>query len=283
MKKNLSIILILWIVALAAGTAQAFTFNDVNIWAGSGSNSAGLVIHWSAPEVYNNTSMPAPIADISVAWGYKFDGTANAETMMLALAAADPRLYLLAGGQPGLGMAILGIGYDLNNNGVFGLSDGSTTYTAADFANGILADQPYGDADTLLPTDPGDLYWGGWYGPNWELWHEQGGNGGFTSAPDRGSDLYWTGSFFSGSHGEWDFSGLGITSLSLEDGSWVGWSVAAGGLDMGDPMGEGTLAWMNHKQAPGEPLAAPVPITGAVWLLGSGLLRLIGICRRCAS
>jgi hypothetical protein len=278
MKKLLGIILISTAVLIAAGTAQAsFTFDDMDVWAGSGSNSAGLVVHWSSPEVFNNTSMPAPVADASYAWGYRFEGTPNAEDMMVALAAADPRLYLFAGGQAGLGMAILGMGYDLDNDAAFGLSDGATTYTATDFTGGIIDNQSYNAGDTFLPTDSGDLYWGGWYGPNWELWHEQGGNGGFNSAPDRGSDTYWTGSFFGGSHGECDFSGVGISSLSLEDGSWVGWSVAAAGLEFGTPAGD---LWASNKQAPIEPIAAPVPIPAAVWLLGSGLLGLVGIRKR---
>ena len=281
MKKIYRPFLILSIVLLTAGAARAdFNFTDMDFWTGSGANQAGMVIHWSSPEVFNNTSMPAPAADVSLAWGYRFDEASNAEDMMVALAAADPNLYLFAGGQPGLGMAILGIGYDYDGDGVFGLSDGTTTYTAADFANGIIADQAYGDADVFTPTDSGDLYWGGWYGPNWELWHEAGGGGGFVTAPDRGSETYWSGDGWAGSHGEWDFSGVGISSLSLEDGSWIGWSVAAAGLDFANS--EAMSAWMNNKQAPVEPIAAtaPVPIPGAVWMLGSGLIGLIGLGKR---
>jgi hypothetical protein len=278
-KKIILFVCICFCICVTNGTAFAtFSFDDVDFWAGNGENQAGLVVHWSSPEVFNNTSMPASVEDVSYAWGYQFDGTATAEDMMVALAAADPNLYVFAGGQAGLGMAIFGIGYDYDGDGEFGLSDGSTTYTAADFTNGIIDNQAYGDADTFLPTDSGDLYWSGWYGPNWELWHEQDGNGGFTDAPDRGTDTYWTGDGWSGSHGEWDFSGVGISSLSLEDSSWVGWSVAAAGLDFANP--EAMSAWMDNKQAPAEPIAAPVPVPAAVWLLGSGLLGLVGIRRK---
>lgn len=283
MKKFL-ISFVLTAVMLSPFTAGAASFNDIDTWAGSGGNSAAMVVHWSAPEVFNKTSMPAPVADVSMAWGFRFDGEASAEDMMQAVAAADPRLYLFTGGQPGLGMAILGIGYDLDGDGQFGLSNGATTYTDSDFANGILADRAYTDGDAFMPTDSGDLYWGGWYGANWELWHEQGGNGGFANMPERGGDDYFTpdpGSFgFSGSHGDWAFSGMGISGISLEDGSWIGWSVAAGGLDMENFGGEGTQAYLNNKQAPKSFAASPVPVPGTLGLLAAGLAGLTAACRR---
>ena len=283
--KRKPIILIAAIVLCIAPAAQAFySFSDIETWAGSGSNSAGMIVHWSSPEVFNlaysggqNTPMPAPIADLSMGWGYNFDGSATGWDMMTAIAAADPRLYVVGGSG-----TVQGIGYDLDGDGLFGISNGTSTYTQADFTNGVLGGLSY-NVDDLVPTDSGDLYWGGWLGPNWELWHEQGGNGGFTSvAPDRGGDTYWTGDEWgwAGTHGEWDFAEVGILSISLEDGSWVGWSVAAGGLDYGSPTDPGTIAWTEHKQAPMAPETSPVPVPAAVWLLGSGLIGLAGLRRR---
>ena len=280
MKSKLTI-LILALVFCFAPAAQAYTMNDIDLWAGSGASSAAMIIHWSAPEYYNlaysgglSTPMPAPITELSLAWGYNFDGSATGWDMMTAIAAADDRLYVVGGSG-----TVQGIGYDLDGDGQYGISDGTNTYTQADFTNGVLGGLGY-NTDSLVPTDSGDLYWGGWMGPNWELWHEQGGNGGFTTdAPDRGTDEYWTASDpfgFAGSHGEWAFSELGIEGISLEDGSWVGWSVAAAGLDYGNPNDPGTIAWLENKQAP----LSPVPIPAAVWLLGSGLLGLVGIRRR---
>ncbi|WP_319526487.1 VPLPA-CTERM sorting domain-containing protein [uncultured Desulfosarcina sp.] len=284
------IILIVAIVFCISPIAQAsFSLDDIEFWAGSGSNSAAMVIHWSAPEVYNlaysggaSTPMPAPITELSLAWGYNFDGTATGWDMMTAIAATDDRLYVVGGSG-----TVQGIGYDLDGDGQFGISDGDTTYTEDDFTDGVLDGLGY-NVDSLVPTDSGDLYWGGWYGPNWELWFELGGEGGYTYAPDRGDGEYWTPTDdygFEGVHGEWQFSEVGIAGINLEDESWVGWSVAAAGLDYTDPTDEGTVAWINNKQAPVEPIAATsaVPVPAAVWLLGSGLLGLIGIRRRRAS
>jgi hypothetical protein len=279
--KSKSIILFFFIVLCIAPSAQAYSFDDIDTWAGSGSNSAGMIVHWSSPEVFNlaysggqDTPMPAPISELSLAWGYYFDGDASGWDMMTAIAAADERLYVVGGSG-----TVQGIGYDLDGDGVYGISDGTNTYTQADFTDGVLGGLGY-NIDSLIPTDDGDLYWAGWYGANWELWHEQGGNGGFTTdAPDRGDDEYWTPTDaygFEGVHGEWQFSEVGIEGISLEDGSWVGWSVAAAGLDYTDPTDPGTIAWIENKQAP----LSPVPVPAAVWLLGSGLIALIGIRRQ---
>jgi hypothetical protein len=132
------------------------------------------------------------------------------------------------------------------------------------------------DADYDLPIDEDDLYWGGKLGPYWELWQESGGEGGFSAAPDRGEDTYWTGDsprFESGVHGEWDYvaTDIVISDLSLEDGSWVGWSVAAGGCDLyAFPPDDGTTAYFYNKQAP--VLPAPEPMSLALMALGTVML-----------
>ncbi len=272
------IICLMVISCFVSSANAAFSFSDIpsGNWAGSGSNQTGIIIHWSAPEYFNlayswggSTPMPAPSQDISMAWGYRYDGEANVKDMMFAIAQADPRLYLHIYNQPTPGLATLGIGYDLDGDG-FGLSDGTTTYGSNDFTDGVLNAHSITDGDYYLSTDDDDLYWGGNYGATWELWQEQSGNGGFSAAPDRGSEDYWTPNdiyFSTGSHGEWDYiaANIGISSLSLEDGSWFGWSVAAGGLDM-MLFDEGTMACQNNKQAPVLPV--PEPATLGMIVLG---------------
>jgi hypothetical protein len=282
MKKIICLMMISCFMSSAFGE---FSFDDIATenWVGSGSNQAGMIIHWSSPEVFNNpydtdgqTRMPAPIEESTMAWGYRFEDGAdlNAQDMMMAIAAADPKLYVVASGWTQYGIAIFGLGYDLDGDGEYGLyySDDDISYDQDDFVNGWLGDFGYMDPDFYTPTDDGDLYWAGWYGANWELWHEDGRAGGepFTErAPDRGEDTYWTGLGFSGYHGEWDFAEVGVSGIELVDGSWVGWSVAAGGLDYLDFENPGTIAWEAHKQAP----ALPVPEPATIVMLGlSGLV-----------
>ena len=238
----------------------ALSLDDVQFWTGSGTNRAALVIHWSAPEVKNNNSVPNPVAEKSIAWGYRWNGTTNtAQDMFNAIVAADHRLFVTES-QPGqFGTSIYGIGYDLNNNGVFGVRIGTNVLAENVFTNGQHAfDSENPDAGQSL--DPGDLFWSGFFGPSWEVWQEHNGSGGFTNSPNRGSDLYWTSTdpmFFStGFHGQWDLT-FGLASITLSDGSWVGFSVARGGLNFLDDTDPGTVAYDLHKQAPLPPTPAP--------------------------
>jgi hypothetical protein len=93
--------MIKWIallMALPLGCLHAQTlvnsFDDIQFWAGSGTNRAALVIEW--PDVDSPKS---------VAWGYRWNGSATAQDMMFALAGviaggptpsagSDPRLQL---------------------------------------------------------------------------------------------------------------------------------------------------------------------------------------------
>jgi hypothetical protein len=95
------------------------------------------------------------------------------------------------------------------------------------------------------------LYWGGWFGPNWENWTELGDAGNFYNCPDRGTNAYWTSTdplyASTGFQGQWEFA-WGLSSLQLTNGSWIGFSVAAGEYepDLDAP-------YFAHKHAPAEP------------------------------
>jgi hypothetical protein len=250
---------------------RALSLDDVQFWTGSGTNRAALIIHWSAPEVRNNSSVPNPAAEKSIAWGYRWNGDASAQDMFNAIVAADHRLFVTTSTAGQFGTSIYGIGYDLNNNGVFGVRLGTNVFAENAFTNGLhIFDSEDPDAGQSL--DAGDLFWSGFFGPSWEVWQEQGGTGGFTNSPDRGPDRYWTSTdpmFFStGFHGEWDLS-FGLGFISLKDGSWVGFSVARGGLNFSDDTDPGTLAYDLHKQAPLPPEAATTNTSYAAQIISS--------------
>ena len=109
--------------------------------------------------------------------------------------------------------------------------------------------------DAAVPLNPGDLYWGGWNGPNWELWTELGDAGGFLNCPNRGTNAYWTPDDPNnpdslGVHGQWGLN-WGLSSLQLTNGSWIGFSVAAGEFEY-----DTTSPYFTHKHAPAAPDAS---------------------------
>ncbi len=57
-------------------TEATIAFGDILYWVGEGANEAVLAVNW---------------ADTALAWGYRWNGNATVESMMAAIAAADPR------------------------------------------------------------------------------------------------------------------------------------------------------------------------------------------------
>jgi len=247
MKKTLSLALALT-GSLIGTKTPAVSLEGIQFWIGSGTNRAGLVIEWSTPESRNYSTVPAPIADKSLVWGYRFNGTATAAQMFEAVVAADPRLYALGVIDPHYGLGIYGIGFHLGGGGDLGVTDGNTTNY---FPKGLQTNVTV-DVDAAAPLNPGDLYWSGFNGPNWETWNELGDAGGLFNSPDRGTNAYWTSTdpvyASSGYQGQWEFAQAGLSGLQLTNGSWIGFSVAAGEFEF-----DLSAPYNAHKRAPAPP------------------------------
>jgi len=251
--KKISIVALALAGALVSSpSSRAISLDDIQLWGGSGTNRAALVIQWSSPEVFNDTTVPAPLADKTMVWGFHFNGTTNATAMVNAVLAADPRLYAVESNT--YGTYIVAWGYNLKGNGILGITDGTNTDVGAEFVRGVLTNETL-SPDAAFPVNSGDLYWGGYDGPNWVVWNEQGDAGGFMSSPNRGTDPYWTPDpgYYSGSHGQWELANFGLDELPLANGSWIGFSVAAGGDDYLHTNAPGTLAFEMHEHAPVSP------------------------------
>ena len=204
----------------------AFDFTDITFWVGSGANQAALVIDWKDGK-----------SPQSLAWGYRWDGSATAEEMVSAIAGttevrvrgdgdveglgtagtfletrsgADPRLYTRMSDFGGF-KSIFGIGYDIDDDG-------------GGFISGVESERGEADTETGAANDADDHYYEGWESnPSW--WGSSNDGDPF----DSGS---WSGSTY-----------LGRT---LSDGGWEGWSVGSG-------------------TSPGLPVAAtPEPTSAAV-------------------
>ena len=177
-------------------TQAALSLDDIQFWTGTGTNRAVMLIEWKSPEVRNSTEVLSPIIHKTLAWGYRWDGESNASEMFNAIVANDPQLFGVLSADTGYGSMIMGLGYDLNNNKIFGINTATDTWAYSYYSNSDIADgvaiADYGDADIAQSLDAVDLYWGGVNGPSWELWHEKDNQGGFVEMPQTGDDPYWT-------------------------------------------------------------------------------------------
>ncbi len=233
---------------LVSARVHAISLDDIPLWTGSGTNRAALVIEWNSPVLFNNTLVPAPVANKTLVWGYRFNGTSTGTQMLEAILAADPKLYVVA--DESYGTFVESIGYNLNGNGVIGVTDGTSTNY---FTRGLLTNATV-NVDAAVPLNSGDLYWSGYFGPNWQVWTELGDRGGFTASPNRGTNAYWN--TVTGEHGQWAYADYGLDDLTVTNGSWIGFSVAAAGYptDTNDPNYYTDLAVFNNdKQAPPSP------------------------------
>ncbi len=74
-KGGIGFVVVGLVLGLALVAHADVSFDDIQFWAGTGPNRAGLVIDW------NDGADPQ-----SLVWGYKWDGSATGEDMLLAIA-----------------------------------------------------------------------------------------------------------------------------------------------------------------------------------------------------
>lgn len=108
-------------------------FDDLVIWAGSGSNEAAMVVDW-------RDGNPA------LAWGFRWDGAASGEDMLRAIAAEDSNFYASINNTFGFGNFVSGIGYDRDGDG-FSVSSGVTFDGDGLFVGATPQDGVSNDAD----------------------------------------------------------------------------------------------------------------------------------------
>jgi hypothetical protein len=245
--KKLSVLLALASLFVSA-SVRAISLDDIQLWTGSGTNRAGLVIEWNSPEIFNATTVAAPVANKTMVWGYRFNGSPSATQMFTAILASDPKLYAVS--SETFGTFIESIGYNLSGNGNIGVTDGTHTNY---FTNGYLTDATV-DVDAAAPLNRGDLFWSGDNGPYWQIWTETNDVGGFENSPDRGTNAFWNADTYA--QGQWAYANFGLDELVVTNGSWLGLSVSAAGYpdNTSDPDYTNEVnAFNNDEQAPPSP------------------------------
>jgi hypothetical protein len=168
----------LWLCAMPLrGQITVNGFDDIQFWSGLGANRSALVVEFD-----NGADK------FSVAWGYRWSGDVNLQTMVFDLAGSitggpapvvgsDPRLSL-----------------EVSNFGSMGYFVDILTYDHGGLGGG-------------WPTWPMNLT--GWDGTNW--------NNLFTL---EGSNIW--------SPGPFQLADVGMADTSLVDGGWYGWVMANG-------------------------------------------------------
>ena len=196
MKKNAIAALAAFILIPASSIAALITnLDDIQNWTGSGSNRAGLVIQW------NDGQTPA-----SLAWGYRWNGSATGEDMLKAIAGSwqladgnDPATIISSGsgsdGRLTLGIYDYGWGTAVNS---ISFSDTGVNRTRADWASGY-----------------------------WEYFNV---GGTFDTPPNGDPNTFLGTSSYPGTvpNSDWISSWSGFSSRILSNESWDGWSFAAG-------------------------------------------------------
>jgi hypothetical protein len=177
------VLILLFSVTAAADGATVSSMGDVQFWVGSGANQAALVIDW------NDGKSPE-----SLAWGFRWDGSATGQTMLDAIKSADPRLTQTPGG--GGPATVYGLGFDVDGDG-FAIN---------------------GSGDTATPSDPDDHYRAGWFSSGfWTYWVN---NSGQTTLPNQAN--------VGDPASRWQSASGSYTTRALVNNDWDGWSFASG-------------------------------------------------------
>jgi hypothetical protein len=166
-------------------SSSDFTFDSIQYWVGEGENRAMLIIQW------NDGKEPAALA-----WGYKWNGTKYGIDMLMDIAKADEKFFLLVFSDFAFGYALGGIGYDIKGNNSIQLKN--ETGTPQTPVDGLVETNVY-DFDDWTCTDDTAHWKAGWYAGYWSYW-----------VADNISS-------------KWEYSGLGASSRELTNNSVDAW------------------------------------------------------------
>ena len=144
LKFSIAAALAAFLSAASASAGLVTTLDDIELWAGSGSNRSALVIDWADGR--------DPLA-----WGYRWDGAATGEEMFMAILAADGRLtakFNNFGSLEEPNLFVNTIGYDRDEDGLSKNDADDSFESSGNFVDDFrfweyhtAPNSPYTDAD----------------------------------------------------------------------------------------------------------------------------------------
>lgn len=175
------------------GQTQVAGFDNIQYWAGSGTNRAALVLQWNDG-----------LSPVSLAWGYRWDGEATGIDMLRAIAgqtdvkdpAGDP-VGSLTGADDRLSLGLVDHRWGLSVLSIDYAPDGSSMRTQSDWYNG-------GYWEYLIR------------GGNFEYFDWESGD--MAPYDVAGSSIYDPAS--------WTYAPVGAADRPLIDGAWDAYSFA---------------------------------------------------------
>ncbi len=182
-----------WVFGTCLG-GPVTSFDDIQFWVGSGNNRAAIAIDW------DDTST----TDEALVWGYRWDGLRTGADMLQAVRETDARLFSKQSAPGSSGFVLYGLGYDLDNDSEFGITDG----TIFDSDGVAVSGPPDNSPPAATASDPADLYAEGWFTGFWNYGLSSGGLS--SNNPFDG--------------GIWAGSSTGASGRTLSDGDWDSWT-----------------------------------------------------------
>lgn len=189
------------LTAITGNTPSVTKVSDIQNWTGTGSNSSVLAIQWVTA---SDIEHPADSEIHFLAWGYRWNTPApTGYAMVAAIAQKDPRLYVVVSTEWG-GVVIKGFAYDGNNDGKISIGTAtSTVLTEDNFTNGVYIAPSSQSFDGLTPSDPNDLWMGGWM---------------------QSYATYWLGTNGTNVPTNFSYSSDVVSGRNLANNSWDAWT-----------------------------------------------------------
>lgn len=191
-------------------------FKEIKFWTGQGKNSSAMVVKWNQNKE----------KQILLVWGYRWENEeeGTGEAMLKAIAKNDPRFYIMTSGRTQFGIAVGGLGFDIDNDNEIALIYNDKEEKS--ITDGLY-ETPKTDKyefDSYKAKDTDDLWLSGWEKGYWSYW--------IAKSPD---EIY-------------TYSYTGASQSKLSDGTVNGWCFVSDMSNWYSNDMSGTVIYINSPE-----------------------------------